>query len=553
MSNEFVKVIPLGGLGEIGKNITVIEYDSEIIVIDCGIAFPDEEMYGVDAVIPDISYLLENSEKVKGIFLTHGHEDHIGSLPYVLKQINVPIYGTALTLGILKTKLEDNQILSNCTLNVVKPGEIVKFTNLSIEFIRNTHSIADSCSLAITTPEGVIIHTGDFKIDYTPIDGLTMNLERISEYGKNGVLLLMADSTNVDRKGHSLSEKTIGKTFNRIFSNAKGRIIVSTFASNIHRMQQIIDSSVMFNRKVTFSGRSMENISEVSRELGYLNIPEGFSIDIDEINDYPPNEITIITTGSQGEPMAALARIAYSSHRKISLLPNDLFILSSSPIPGNEKLISRIINELLKKGAEVIYKDLEDVHVSGHACKEELKLIHNLVHPKFFLPVHGEYRHLKHHAELAQELGMKKENTFIIETGDVLALKDDKAAVIGKVKTGSVYVDGLGIGDVGSLVIRDRKNLAQDGMINIVVTLHKESYSIIAGPDVITRGFVYAKESEELINEIKAIATKELNNCLEKKIIEWYVLKNNIKRAIDRFIYEKTKRRPIVFPMIMEI
>lgn len=553
MSNEFVKVIPLGGLGEIGKNITVIEYDSEIIVIDCGIAFPDEEMYGVDAVIPDISYLLENSEKVKGIFLTHGHEDHIGSLPYVLKQINVPIYGTALTLGILKTKLEDNQILSNCTLNVVKPGEIVKFTNLSIEFIRNTHSIADSCSLAITTPEGVIIHTGDFKIDYTPIDGLTMNLERISEYGKNGVLLLMADSTNVDRKGHSISEKTIGKTFNRIFSNAKGRIIVSTFASNIHRMQQIIDSSVMFNRKVTFSGRSMENISEVSKELGYLNIPEGFSIDIDEINDYPPNEITIITTGSQGEPMAALARISYSSHRKITLLPNDLFILSSSPIPGNEKLISRIINELLKKGAEVIYKDLEDVHVSGHACKEELKLIHNLVHPKFFLPVHGEYRHLKHHAELAQELGMKKENTFIIETGDVLALKDDKAAVIGKVKTGSVYVDGLGIGDVGSLVIRDRKNLAQDGMINIVVTLHKESYSIIAGPDVITRGFVYAKESEELINEIKAIATKELNNCLEKKIIEWYVLKNNIKRAIDRFIYEKTKRRPIVFPMIMEI
>lgn len=553
MSNEFVKVIPLGGLGEIGKNITVIEYDSEIIVIDCGIAFPDEEMYGVDAVIPDISYLLENSEKVKGIFLTHGHEDHIGSLPYILKQINVPIYGTALTLGILKTKLEDNQTLSNCTLNVVKPGEIIKFTNLSIEFIRNTHSIADSCSLAITTPEGVIIHTGDFKIDYTPIDGLTMNLERISEYGKNGVLLLMADSTNVDRKGHSLSEKTIGKTFNRIFSNAKGRIIVSTFASNIHRMQQIIDSSVMFNRKVTFSGRSMENISEVSKELGYLNIPEGFSIDIDEINDYPPNEITIITTGSQGEPMAALARIAYSSHRKISLLPNDLFILSSSPIPGNEKLISRIINELLKKGAEVIYKDLEDVHVSGHACKEELKLIHNLVHPKFFLPVHGEYRHLKHHAELAQELGMKKENTFIIETGDVLALKDDKAAVIGKVKTGSVYVDGLGIGDVGSLVIRDRKNLAQDGMINIVVTLHKESYSIIAGPDVITRGFVYAKESEELINEIKAIATKELNNCLEKKIIEWYVLKNNIKRAIDRFIYEKTKRRPIVFPMIMEI
>lgn len=553
MNNEVIKVIPLGGLGEIGKNITIIEFDDEIIVIDCGIAFPDEEMYGVDAVIPDISYLLENSPKVKGIFLTHGHEDHIGSLPYILKQINIPVYGTALTLGIVKTKLKEHEILSNCTLNIVKPGEIVEFSKLSVEFIRNTHSIADSCSLAIITPQGVILHTGDFKIDYTPIDGLTMNLERISEYGKNGVLLLMADSTNVDRKGHSLSEKTIGKTFNRIFSNAKGRIIVSTFASNIHRMQQIIYSSVMFNRKITFSGRSMENISEVSRELGYLNIPEGFLITIDDINNYPPDKITIITTGSQGEPMAALARIAYSSHRKITLMPDDLFILSSSPIPGNEKLISKLINQLLKKGAEVIYKDLEDVHVSGHAYKEELKLIHNLVHPKFFLPVHGEYRHLKHHAELAQELGMKKENIFIIETGDVLALNDSKAAVAERVKTGSVYVDGLGIGDVGSVVIRDRKNLAQDGMINIVVTLHKESYSIIAGPDIITRGFVYVKDSEELIDEIKFIASKELDNCLENKITEWYVLKNNVKRAVDRFVYEKTKRRPIVFPMIMEV
>lgn len=553
MDNKAVKVIPLGGLGEIGKNITVIEFDYEIIVIDCGIAFPDEEMYGVDAVIPDISYLLENSDKLKGIFLTHGHEDHIGSLPYILKQINVPVYGTALTLGIVKIKLEDRGILSSCNLNVVKPGETIEFSNLSVEFIRNTHSIADSCSLAINTPEGVIIHTGDFKVDYTPIDGLTMNLERISEYGKNGVLLLMADSTNVDRKGHSLSEKTIGKTFNRIFSTAKGRIIVSTFASNIHRMQQIVDSSVIFNRKITFSGRSMENTSKVAMELGYLKIPEGFLIDIDEINNYTPDKITIITTGSQGEPMAALARIAYSSHRKISLLPNDLFILSSSPIPGNEKLISRIINQLLKKGAEVIYKDLEDVHVSGHACEEELKLIHNLVHPKFFLPVHGEFRHLKHHAELAEEFGMKKENTFIIETGDVLAIKDNKASVTEKVKNGSVFVDGLGIGDVGSVVIRDRKNLAQDGMINIVVTLHKESYSIIAGPDINTRGFVYVKDSEELINEIKFIAITELNRCLENNIIEWYVLKNNVKRAVDRFVYQKTKRRPIVFLMIMEI
>ena len=553
MSDKFVKVIPLGGLGEIGKNITVIEYDEEIILIDCGIAFPDDEMYGVDAVIPDISYLLEHSSKVKGIFLTHGHEDHIGSLPYILKQINIPIYGTALTLGIVKTKLKENKILDDCTLNVVKAGDTITFSQLSVEFIRNTHSIADSCSLAINTPEGTIIHTGDFKIDYTPIDGLTMDLQRISEYGKKGVLLLMADSTNVDRKGHSLSEKSISKTFNKIFSTATGRVIVSTFASNIHRMQQIVDASVMFNRRITFSGRSMENISQVAMDLGYLQIPDGFLIDIDEINNYPPNEITIITTGSQGEPMAALARIAYSSHRKISLLPNDLFILSSSPIPGNEKLISRIINQLLKKGAEVIYKDLDDVHVSGHACKEELKLIHNLVKPKFFLPVHGEYRHLKYHAELAQELGMKEENTFIIESGDVLGLNNNNAAVIGKVKTGSVYVDGLGIGDVGSLVIRDRKNLAQDGMITIVVTLHKESYSIIAGPDIITRGFVYAKNSEELIKEIKSIANTELTNCLENKIIEWYVLKNNVKRAVDRYVYEKTKRRPIVLTMIMEI
>lgn len=553
MNNEILKIISLGGLGEIGKNITVIEFHNEIIIIDCGIAFPDEEMYGIDAIIPDIAYLLENTKKIKGIFLTHGHEDHIGALPYILKQINIPLYGTALTLGIIKSKLKEHKLLAESTLNIIKPGDTISFSNLSVEFIRNTHSIADSCSLAITTPEGVILHTGDFKIDYTPIDGLTMDLQRISEYGKNGVLLLMADSTNVDRKGHSLSEKTISKTFNRIFSNAKGRIIVSTFASNIHRMQQIIDASIMFNRKITFSGRSMENISSVARELGYLNIPDGYLIDIDEINNYEPSNLTIITTGSQGEPMAALARIAYSSHRKITLLPNDLFILSSSPIPGNEKLISRIINELLKKGAEVIYKDLEDVHVSGHAFKEELKLIHNLVKPKFFLPVHGEYRHLKHHAELATQLGMEKDNTFILEIGDVLAIKDNRASIIGKVKTGSVYVDGLGIGDVGSVVIRDRKSLAQDGMINIVVTLHKESYSIIAGPDVITRGFVYAKNSEKLISDIKSIALSELNGCLNNKIIEWYVLKNNVKRAVDRYVYEKTKRRPIVLTMIMEI
>lgn len=553
MNEECVKVIPLGGLGEIGKNITAFEYGDEIIIVDCGIAFPDEEMYGVDAVIPDISYLLENAKKVKGIFLTHGHEDHIGALPYILKQINIPLYGTALTLGLVQTKLEEHKILSDCKLNLMKARDVVKFSNISIEFIRNTHSIADSCSLAITTPVGVIIHTGDFKIDYTPIDGLPTDLERFSKLGSEGVLLLMADSTNVERSGHSLSEKTIGKTFDRIFSNATGRIIVSTFASNIHRMQQIINASVKFGRKVAFSGRSMENISEVATRLGYLNAPDGCFIDIDDLKNYTNNQITIITTGSQGEPMAALARIAYSSHRKISIEPDDLFILSSSPIPGNEKLISRIINQLLKKGAKVIYKDLEAVHVSGHACKEELKLIHRLVHPKFFLPIHGEYRHLKYHADLAEELGMDPKNIFIMETGQILELNQNEAKITGQVKTGPVYVDGLGVGDVGNIVIRDRKNLAQDGMITIVATIHKESYSLTAGPDIITRGFVYAKNSEELINEIKAIAKDELNKCLENQIVEWYVLKSNIKRNVDRFVYEKTKRRPIVLPIIMEI
>lgn len=553
MNEECVKVIPLGGLGEIGKNITAFEYGDEIIIVDCGIAFPDEEMYGVDAVIPDISYLLENAKKVKGIFLTHGHEDHIGALPYILKQINIPLYGTALTLGLVQTKLEEHKILSDCKLNLMKARDVVKFSNISVEFIRNTHSIADSCSLAITTPVGVIIHTGDFKIDYTPIDGLPTDLERFSKLGSEGVLLLMADSTNVERSGHSLSEKTIGKTFDRIFSNATGRIIVSTFASNIHRMQQIINASVKFGRKVAFSGRSMENISEVATRLGYLNAPDGCFIDIDDLKNYTNNQITIITTGSQGEPMAALARIAYSSHRKISIEPDDLFILSSSPIPGNEKLISRIINQLLKKGAKVIYKDLEAVHVSGHACKEELKLIHRLVHPKFFLPIHGEYRHLKYHADLAEELGMDPKNIFIMETGQILELNQNESKITGQVKTGPVYVDGLGVGDVGNIVIRDRKNLAQDGMITIVATIHKESYSLTAGPDIITRGFVYAKNSEELINEIKAIAKDELNKCLENQIVEWYVLKSNIKRNVDRFVYEKTKRRPIVLPIIMEI
>lgn len=554
MGNEnSVKVIPLGGLGEIGKNITAIQYKDEIIVIDCGLAFPEEEMYGVDLVIPDISYLLSNSEKVKGIFLTHGHEDHIGSLPYVLKQLNVPVYGTRLTLGIVENKLKEHEILSNCKLHGVEAGDTIKIGNLSIEFIRNTHSIADSCSLAIHTPVGTIIHTGDFKVDYTPVDGLVMDLGRISQLGKKGVLLLMADSTNVHRSGHSIPEKAIGETLTRIFSTAEGRVIVATFASNIHRMQQIVNASVKYGRKVVFSGRSMENISEVAMELGYLHIPEGYLISVDDMNNYTNDKITIITTGSQGEPMAALARIAFSTHRKIKIEPKDLFIISASPIPGNEKLISRVINQLYKRGADVIYEDLEEVHVSGHAYKEELKLIHTLVHPKYFMPIHGEYRHLRYHAKLAHKLGMEEENIFTLDTGEVLELSDNEAKISGKVRSGSVFVDGIGVGDVGNIVLRDRKYLAQDGMLTIVVTIEKESYSIISGPDIITRGFVYVKESEDLINKTKEIARKELEGCLENKIVEWYVLKSNMKNSVERYLYEKTKRRPIVLPIIMEI
>jgi len=553
MDKGNVKVIPLGGLGEIGKNITAIEYEEEIIVIDCGISFPDEDVYGVDLVIPDITYLINNKEKVKGIFITHGHEDHIGSLPYILKQLNVPVYGTKLTLGIIENKLREHGILSDCKLNVVSAGDTIKLQNLKIEFIRNTHSIADSCCIAVHTPVGTLLHTGDFKVDYTPIDGLVMDLERISTLGKEGILLLMADSTNVERPGHSISEKSIGETLTRIFSNAEGRVIVATFASNIHRMQQIIDASVKNRRRIAFSGRSMVDISEVAMNLGYLHIPDGYMINIDEANKYPNEQITIITTGSQGEAMAGLARIAFSNHRKIKIEPKDLVLISASPIPGNEKLISRVINELFRKGAEVIYDDLEEVHVSGHAYQEEIKLIHTLAKPKFFMPVHGEYRHLKHHADLAVKLGMDRNNVFILETGQVLELSDNEAKIAGRVPTGAVYVDGLGVGDVGTIVLRDRRHLAEDGMLAIVVTLERESYSVIAGPDVITRGFVYAKESEKLIEEVKSIVKKELNKSLDNRIIEWYVLKSNMKKSVEKFLFEKTKRRPIILPIIMEI
>ena len=553
MIKESLKIIPLGGLGEIGKNITAIEYKDEIIVIDCGISFPDEDMYGIDLVIPDIKYLLDNKNKVKGLFLTHGHEDHIGAIPYILKQINIPVYGTKLTIGLVKNKLKEHNMLSKSNLNPIRPGELIKLDELAIEFIRVTHSIAESCALAIHTPIGTVLHTGDFKIDYTPIDGKVMDLNRIAQLGQEGVLLLMADSTNVERAGHSLSEKIIGETLNRIISNEKGRVIVATFASNIHRMQQIADASMIYDRKIVFSGRSMENISNVAMDLGYLHIPEESIIGIEDLNRYPSDKITIITTGSQGEPMAGLSRIAYGSHRHISIEQDDLFIISASPIPGNDKLVSRVINQLYRKGVEVIYEDLEDIHVSGHAYKEELKLIHTLVKPKYFMPVHGEYRHLKHHSDLALKLGMDKSNVFTLETGQVLEISQDKAIATEKVHTGVVFVDGIGVGDVGNIVLRDRRDLARDGMVTIVVAINKETYSIVSGPDIITRGFIYARESEDLINKIKDVAKEEIEICLGNNILEWQVLKGRVRKSVEQLLYHKTKRRPSVFPIIMDI
>ena len=553
MRKESLRIIPLGGLGEIGKNITAIEYEDEIIVIDCGISFPDEDMYGIDLVIPDIKYLLDNKDKVKGLFLTHGHEDHIGAIPYILKQINMHVYGTKLTIGLVESKLKEHDMLSKTNLIPISPGELIKLNKLIIEFIRVTHSIAESCALAIHTPIGIVLHTGDFKIDYTPIDGKVMDLNRIAQLGQEGILLLMADSTNVERAGHSLSEKIIGETLNRIISNANGRVIVATFASNIHRMQQIADASMMYNRKIVFSGRSMENISNVAMDLGYLHIPEESIVGIEDLNRYPSDKITIITTGSQGEPMAGLSRIAYGSHRHISIEQDDLFIISASPIPGNDKLVSRVINQLYRKGVEVIYEDLEDIHVSGHAYKEELKLIHTLVKPKYFMPVHGEYRHLKHHSDLALKLGMDKSNVFTLETGQVLEISQDKAIATEKVHTGVVFVDGIGVGDVGNIVLRDRRDLARDGMVTIVVAINKETYSIVSGPDIITRGFIYARESEDLIKKIKDVAKEEIEICLENNIIEWQVLKSGVRKSVEQLLYHKTKRRPSVFPIIMEV
>jgi len=548
-----LKVIPLGGLQEIGKNITAFEYDEDIIVVDCGLAFPEDDMLGIDLVIPDISYLMKNREKIRGIILTHGHEDHIGGMPYLLKEINVPVYGTRLTNGLLALKLEEHGLLEVTRLENVEAGETVQLGAFKVEFIHSTHSIADAVSLALHTPVGVIIHTSDFKIDYTPIEGKPIDLARFAELGNKGVLLLMCDSTNVERTGFTMSERTVGETFEEIFINAKSRIIVASFASNVHRIQQVIDASCKFNRKVTVVGRSMVNVVKVAMELGYLNVPEGTMIDVDMIDKYPPERIVIITTGSQGEPMSALSRMAASEHRKVEIEPGDLIIISASPIPGNEKPIFRVINELFKKGADVIYESLADVHVSGHACQEELKLMHNLTKPKYFMPVHGEYRHLKQHANLANNLGMPMENIFMMENGKVLELTSDSAKINGCVTSGRVLVDGLGVGDVGSIVLRDRKLLSQDGLIVVVLTTEKESGQLVAGPDIISRGFVYVREAEDLIENAREIIKKSIIKCDGKNKNDWSAKKGQIKDDLREYLFERTKRKPMILPIIMEI
>ena len=548
-----VKIVPLGGLNEIGKNLTAFEYKEDIVVIDCGLKFPDEDMYGVDVVIPDISYLIKNQEKIRGIFLTHGHEDHIGALPYVLKQLNVPVYGTKLTLGIVETKLKEHALLSSTELIRVKPRDIIKLNSVSVEFIKTNHSIADSVAIAIHTPLGVILHTGDFKIDYTPIDGELTDFARFAEIGKKGVLVMLADSTNVERAGYTMSERTVGDTFIKLFPKAEGRILVATFASNVHRIQQIIQAAEAYGRKVAVSGRSMENIVQVAMELGYLEMKEETMVSLDQISKYPNNQVVIITTGSQGEPMSALARMAASEHRKINIIEGDTVIISATPVPGNEKFVSRVINQLFRKGADVIYSALEDVHVSGHACKEELKLMQMLVKPKFFMPVHGEYRHLKQHAELACNLGLPEKNTYIGENGDVIEVTRNYIKKTGTVASGQVFVDGLGVGDVGHIVLRDRKHLSQDGILTVVVTIEKSTGKLVAGPDVISRGFVYVRESEALMSEAKKIVRNVLDECEDRKITDWSTLKSNMREELRSYLYEKTKRRPMILPIIMEI
>lgn len=547
-----LNIIPLGGLGEVGKNMTAFRYGNDIILIDAGLMFPEDDMLGIDLVIPDITYLVENQDKLKGIFLTHGHEDHIGALPYILRQLDVPVYGTALTLGILEGRLKEAGV-STASLNVIKSGDRVRAGSFKLEFMRVNHSIPDAIGMAIHTPVGLLIHTGDFKIDQTPVDGQVMELNRFAEYGDKGVLLLMADSTNAERPGYTQSEKFVGETFDNEFRYARNRIIVATFSSNVHRIQQIFDAAVKYKRKVAVMGRSMVNVVSISLEMGYLKVPDGVLIDIDEIRNYTNDKVVVVCTGSQGEPMSALTRMSMGDNRKVQIVPGDTVIISATPIPGNEKLVSNTINHLYMLGAEVIYEKANGVHVSGHASQEELKIMHNLVRPKFFMPVHGEYRHLMKHAKIAESLGMDKKNILLTENGSVVELTKDKIAVTGKVTSGIVLIDGLGVGDVGNIVLRDRRQLSQDGIMIVVLGIDKANNEITAGPDIVSRGFVYVREAEILMEEAKERVQAALDKCEENNMREWSAIKSAIRDALGRFLFEKTRRRPMILPIILEV
>ena len=549
--NSKLKIIPLGGLEQIGMNITAFEYEDSIIVVDCGLSFPEDDMLGIDLVIPDVTYLKENLDRVKGFFITHGHEDHIGAIPYVLRDVNVPIYATKLTMGIIEHKLREHNMLTKVKRKVVKYGQHINLGCFRVEFIKTNHSIQDAAALAIYSPAGIVVHTGDFKVDYTPVFGDAIDLQRFGEIGKKGVLALMCDSKNAERPGFTMSEKSVGATFDEIFSEHKNtRIIIATFASNVDRVQQIINSAEKFGRKVGVEGRSMVNIISTASELGYLKIPDNTLVETDQLKNYPDEKTVLITTGSQGESMAALSRMANGTHKKITIKPKDTIIFSSNPIPGNEKAVSHVINELFQKGADVIF---QDVHVSGHACQEEIKLIYSLVKPKYSIPVHGEYKHLMAQAKVVEDLGMDKDNIFILSSGDVLELDEEGAEVTGRVQTGDVMVDGLGVGDVGNIVLRDRQHLAEDGIIIVVMTLENGSGRVLAGPDIVSRGFVYVRGSESLMDEAKAVLDETMDYCMDKNITDWGKIKSEIKDSLGDFVWKETKRRPMIMPIIMEV
>ena len=551
VKNSKLRIIPLGGLEQIGMNITAFEYGDSIIVVDCGLAFPEDDMLGIDLVIPDITYLKDNIQKVKGFVFTHGHEDHIGALPYVLKQMNIPVYATKLTMGIIEHKIKEQNLIRTTKRKVVKPGQSINLGEFRIEFIKTNHSIQDAVALAIYSPAGIVVHTGDFKVDYTPVFGDAIDLQRFAEIGKKGVLALMCDSTNAERKGFTASERTVGRTFDNIFAeHTNTRIIIATFASNVDRVQQIINSAYKYGRKVVVEGRSMVNVISTASELGYLNIPDNTLIDLERMKNYPDEQMVLITTGSQGESMAALSRMAANMHKKVMIKPGDTVIFSSNPIPGNEKAVSKVINELYMKGAEVIF---QDAHVSGHACQEEIKLIYSLVRPKYAIPVHGEYRHLTAQAKLAENLGIPKDHIFIMKSGDVLELSEEKACVAGHVQTGAILVDGLGVGDVGNIVLRDRQHLAEDGILIVVLTLGKYSSQVLAGPDIVSRGFVYVRESEDLMDEARSVVENSLHNCLDRRMTDWGKIKNSIRDSLSEFLWKRTKRSPMILPIIMEV